>query len=386
MPRLVETNLTDNLIRNAKPRDVRFDLFDAKVRGLGLRVSPAGTKSWFAMKRIRGQMTRKTIGRYPDLSLADARIIGAKSLASMAAGEETPRTNSKTVGAAISEWLARDQASKRTVDQARNAMAHDVLPVLAKHKLTKVTKSDINRVVDKIVDRGKGVQANRTLSYLRRFFNWCIERDLLTTNPTNGVPKPALERARERVLSPAELFSVVNSSLAMPYPFGPYFYMLALTGQRRIEVASLEWSEIELNHQQWVIPGSKAKNGRQHLVHLAQPLAEVLADLKTKASGPYVFTTTGVRPIAGFSKAKRRLDSDSGVSDWKLHDLRRTFATHATERLGMSHVVIDKVLNHQSGAVHGIAAIYQRGQYLEERVAALDAWAEWIQSSKGLPS
>lgn len=383
MPKLVETNFTDNLIRNTKPRESRFDLYDAKVRGLGLRVSPTGTKSWFAMKRVRGQMTRRTIGRYPQISLADARIIGAKQLAAMAAGEQEPQKDPETVGVVVSDWLERNQASNRTVRQVRNTMTHDVLPLLGRHKLTDVTKTDINRVIDKIVDRGKGVQANRTLAYLRRFFNWCVERDLLSVNPTHGIPKPTIERARERVLSPTELFSVVGSSLEMPYPFGPYFYMLALTGQRRVEVASVEWSEIDLDHRQWTIPGAKAKNGRQHLVHLAQPLVDVLGKMQTRKSGPFVFTTTGDRPIAGFSKAKGRLDLASGVNDWKLHDLRRTFATHATERLGLSHVVIDKVLNHQSGAVRGIAAVYQRGQYLEERAMALDAWANWIHSEGG---
>lgn len=378
MPRLVETNLTDNIIRNVKPKDVRFDLFDAKVRGLGLRISPKGTKSWFAMKRVRGQMTRRTIGRYPQMSLADARILGAKNLAAMAAGEQSTQEKPETVSIVVCDWLERDQSSNRTVRQARNTMTHDVLPVLGGYKLTEIKKTDINYLIDKIVDRGKGVQANRTLAYLRRFFNWCVERDLLSVNPTQGIPKPTVEHTRERVLSPTELFSVVKSSLEMPYPFGPYFYMLALTGQRRVEVANVEWSEIDLERSQWTIPGAKAKNGRQHLVHLAQPLLDVLGEIQTRKLGPFVFTTTGDRPIAGFSKAKRRLDLQSGVNDWKLHDLRRTFATHATERLGLSHVVIDKVLNHQSGAVRGIAAVYQRGQYLEERIAALDAWAKWI--------
>ena len=378
MPKLVETNLTDNAVRTAKTRSTRYDLYDAKVRGLGLRVSSAGTKSWFAMRRIRGQMTRRTFGRYPETSLNEARILGAKTLASMASGESETNARDHTVEVVVEEWLHRDQGSKRTVDQVRNAMRHDVLPILGKRKLKDLRKTDVNRVIDKIVDRGKGVQANRVLSYLRRFFNWCIERDYLTENPTTGIPKPCSEKSRERVLTPTEIGSVVGAAKAMSYPFGPYFLMLALTGQRRVEVARAEWDEVDLTEQRWTMPGDKAKNGKSHVVHLSPPLVEILQAMTNDITGTFLFTTTGTRPISGYSKAKRRLDMQSGVSDWTLHDLRRSFATHTTENLGISPVVIDKVLNHQSGAVRGVAAVYQRGQYLKERASALDAWGDWI--------
>ena len=378
MPKLVETNLTDNAVRTAKSRSTRYDLYDANVRGLGLRVSLAGTKSWFAMRRVRGQMTRRTFGRYPETSLSEARILGAKTLASMASGESEANAMGHTVEVVVEEWLHRDQGNKRTVDQVRNAMLHDVLPMLAKRKLKDLRKADVNRVIDKIVDRGKGVQANRVLSYLRRFFNWCIERDYLTGNPTTGIPKPCSEKSRERVLTPTEIGNVVGAAKAMSYPFGPYFLMLALTGQRRVEVARAEWSEVDLTERRWTMPGSKAKNGKSHIVHLCPPLVEILQTMTNDITGTFLFTTTGTRPISGYSKAKRRLDMQSGVSDWTLHDLRRSFATHTTESLGISPVVIDKVLNHQSGAVRGVAAVYQRGQYLKERAGGLDAWGDWL--------
>ena len=92
-----------------------------------------------------------------------------------------------------------------------------------------------------------------------------------------------------------------------------------------------------------------------------------------------IFTTTGRSPVSGFSKAKKQLDTISGVSDWRLHDLRRTFATVATETLGYEPVVVDRTLNHLNGSVKGIAAVYQKGQYLDKRKAVLDAWANYVQ-------
>ena len=86
--------------------------------------------------------------------------------------------------------------------------------------------------------------------------------------------------------------------------------------------------------------------------------------------------------MKGFSKAKAKLDKESGVTNWTFHNLRRTFATFTTDKLKISPVVIDKVLNHTSGAVKGIAAVYQRGEYLDQRKTAMDAWAAFLSSSE----
>ena len=346
------------------------------------------------MSRVNGRMTRKTIGRYPQTGLHDARICGAEELTKMARGELEPAHRSKYFRDVFEEWLDRDQRGNRSMEQVRRSMELHVLPHLGDAKLDAITKRQLINVVDKVVDLGAPVHANRLLAYLRRFFNWCGERDYLDRNPTTGVAKPAKEHGRDRVLSPDELGRVMRAADAMGYPFGPFIKLLALTGQRRDEIAGVRWSEIDETEGVWVLPASRSKNGKAHTVHLSTEAMAVLYDVPRLADVDLVFPATrakrhGVegsdgivrRPISGFSKAKIRLDKSSGVTGWTFHDLRRSFATHCTEKLGLSPVVIDKVLNHQSGAVRGVAAVYQRGQYLDERRKAMDDWAKWLEEA-----
>ena len=391
MPKTVERNLTDNVLRSAQVKEGRYDLYDAQVRGLGVRVGTSGLKSWFVMTRVGGRMTRRTIGHYPRIGLKEARIRGAEELAKMARGEVEAPAKKHYFHEVYQEWLQRDQGSNRTVSQVRSAMELHVVPKLGKRRLDSIKKADVLKLIDGIRDSGAEVQANRVLAYVRRFFNWCLERDYLDKNPTAGVARPTKEVARDRVLSPDEIAKVLRAAEAIGYPFGPFVKLLVLTGQRRDEVAGMSWGEIDLPEKVWVLPASRSKNGKAHTVHLSEAAMRVLESMPRLEGTDLVFPATRVRrkepdgsmhplrPISGFSVAKRRLDEASGVTGWTLHDLRRSFATHATERLGLSPVVIDKILNHQSGAVRGVAAVYQRGQYLQERRDAMEAWGRWVE-------
>ena len=168
----------------------------------------------------------------------------------------------------------------------------------------------------------------------------------------------------------------------MSYPFGPLLRILTLTGQRLNEVAGATWTEIDLNTEKWELPRDRSKNKTSHIVHLSNPVLNELSNLINPMGHELIFTTTGVSPVSGFSKAKKKLDEISGVTNWRLHDLRRTFATVATETLGYEPVVVDRVLNHINGSVKGIAAVYQKGQYLDKRKTVLNAWANYIHSPK----
>ena len=146
---------------------------------------------------------------------------------------------------------------------------------------------------------------------------------------------------------------------------------LALTGQRREEVAGLRWDEMDLAQQVWTIPKARTKNAKSHLVHLSSQALAVLTRADRK--GPVVFTLVGTKSFQDFSHAKRRLDQLSGVTEWRLHDLRRTCVS-GMARLGVAPHIADKILNHQAGTISGVAAVYQRHDFLAERRAALDEW------------
>ena len=154
--------------------------------------------------------------------------------------------------------------------------------------------------------------------------------------------------------------------------------LLILTAQRRDEVARAEWTEFDLDGGTWTIPGARMKNGDAHTVPLVQAALTILESAPRFTDCPHVFTARQGKPIAGFSKAKVRLDKLSGVEKWTLHDLRRTAAT-GMARLGVAPHVADKVLGHKQGAIKGVARIYNRFAYLGERRAALALWAGFVE-------
>src|SRR5262245_55883581 len=161
----------------------------------------------------------------------------------------------------------------------------------------------------------------------------------------------------------------------MEGPYGGIVEFLALTGQRREEVGRLKWDELDLAQRVWTLPKSRTKNAKEHLVHLSEQAITVLKRADNK--GPFVFSVIGSKHFQEFSRGKRRLDQLSGVTGWRLHDLRRTCVS-GMARLGIAPHVADKILNHQAGTISGVAAVYQRHQFLSERRRALDLWGAHI--------
>jgi integrase len=222
---------------------------------------------------------------------------------------------------------------------------------------------------------------------------------------------PTKERTRDRVLSDDEIRWFWQGCEEIDWPFGPLFKLLLLTAQRRDEVAGVVRSEIDLENRVWAIPRYKTKTDRGHEVHLSKLAIVVLRQLPRITNGhgeALIFTVTGDTSVSGFSRAKRRLDAAMlrahrralglpendrelrkqlgfptnkllpvEIPDWRLHDLRRT-ATTGMARLNIPPHVVDKVLNHASGTIRGVAAVYNRFEYLEERRAALEAWGRYV--------
>jgi integrase len=380
MPKLAQQPLTELAVRKAKPVDKRYDLFDASVRGLGLRVATSGTKSWFIMRRIKGRMLRSTFGRYPDLTLANARLKAPYVLADMADGLTEGQRRTDLFSVVLDEWLKKDQAKNKSVHQVKVAMYRHALPAFGPMPVASITKRDVNKLIDKIVENGSPVAANRVLAFTKRFFSWCKERDILEHSPAETIKSPAKETIRDRVLTLDEMKAIWAACDQMGYPWGPIFQLLLLTGARLREVSQASWSEISIADSTLNLPANRTKNKRPHqiqLSHQAQSLIQVLPRVEGQT---LLFTTNGKTAVSGFSKVKKRLDIISGVADWRFHDLRRSFATHSTERLGISPVIADKILNHVTGQVRGVAAIYQHGEYLEERQVALQKWGNFIEN------
>ena len=163
-----------------------------------------------------------------------------------------------------------------------------------------------------------------------------------------------------------------------------------MTAQRRNEVAGLPWSELDLPSKVWHLPKERAKNKKAHDIHLSDLALEIIAGLvqfKPEPGKPdFVFSVDGDSVVIGFAYAKARIDKFTGLSDWQLRDLRRTAATKMAEDpeeqggLGIAPHVVDRILNHVSGTIRGVAAVYNKGQFLAQRRAALEAWGRFVEA------
>ena len=374
MPKLSRTRLTDTLVRSLKPRDKHYDLYDAALAGFGVRVATSGALSWVLMTRQHGRRKRVTLGQYPAMSLAKAREAARTALSEIRDGTFDQKQGSASFADAVEDWYTREQRARKSFQQVEQAMRLHVLPYLGRHQLDQITKADLMRVIDRIADQGKLTQANRVRAFVTRFFNWATERNFVKASPAAALPKPAKEVSRDRVLSRNELRSVWQAADQMGSLFGRIVQLLILTAQRRDEVAGMRWSELDLERARWIIGKDRAKNGKAHIVHLSSQTLTILTKLPRREDTDFIFTTTGTSAVSGFSKAKAALDAHSHVADWRIHDIRRTAATYMADELRIASVVVDRILNHVSGSVRGVAAIYQRGEHLAEREAALDAW------------
>jgi integrase len=161
---------------------------------------------------------------------------------------------------------------------------------------------------------------------------------------------------------------------------------MLLTAQREGEVAGMRWSEIDPEAEIWTLPGARTKNGKPHIVHLSVLALEIIGAVPHIEGQDLLFSRTGATPASGFSRAKRRLDAllsadgdGTRIAPWTLQDLRRS-ATTGMARLGIAPHVVDRVLNHQAGTIRGVAAVYNRFEYLAERKAALEAWGRFVQN------
>jgi integrase len=251
----------------------------------------------------------------------------------------------------------------------RSSLLHPAFRTLRTRAAAGITRGEIASFIDAVVAEGKGQAAVNLLRRLKMVFNWGAERELLPANPCERIRPPVRVVERDRVLNDAEIVAVWRACEQMSPPWCQMIRLLLLTGQRRSEVATMRWSEVE--GATWVIPREKVKKDRPHAVPLSATAAATLATLPRWSDDAFIFTRTGGATAAsGFSYVKQRIDELSGVKDWRIHDLRRTVRSKLAE-LGVPRDVARKVLNHEDGKVD---RIYNRHEYLAEKREALARW------------
>jgi integrase len=396
------TNLTAAKIESLPAGD--YTQGDTQVPGFGVRVRPSGFKAYIVMKRLPGDTTprRVTLGSVAELTLEEARDKAREAIAAVREGidvnaekrrkrdrskrrhHEAKQTRTATgfpadsFGAIATRYIARECARLARGFEIATIIRRELLPELGTRAFAELRRRDLNELVYAIIDRGRPAAAHKVREIGKRIASWADDEELIDHNPFLGGKNPVRLTSRDRVLSAAEIAALWRACEQMGPPFGAMIMLLLATLQRRGEVTWMENAELDLERRLWTIPAARAKNRKEHFVPLSSLAVEILAGVPL-IDERYVFSTRENTRVSGFSKAKRRADELSGVADWRLHDLRRTATTGMAE-LKVDRRVISKLLNHTPRGVIGVTAIYDRFEYIEERAAAMELWAERLRA------
>lgn len=424
--------LTKTLVETTPPGATDTYLWDDTLKGFGLKVTPGKARVYLVQYRPRGlaaadsKTRRFTLGRHgspwtidkaraaaadilarvrlgedPAATLASAREKDCRAIADAEAAEaaELARREQEARLAfelITEEFLEKHASRNKTARESRRILENDAVPAWKGRPVTAITKRDVIDLIDDVEERSAGA-ARLVFAQLRKLFNWCVERAYLDISPCTAINGPSLFKPRDRWLADAEIRIVWLACEELGLPYGPLFKLLLVTAQRRGEVSGLSPSELNFERAEWIIPGARTKNGREHAVDLSPLALELLRPLVPPGTNkPFVFTTTGRTPVSGHSAARKTLNEiierrrveeaeacgmaapQQPMLPWRLHDLRRTGATHMS-RLGARREVVEAVLNHLTGR-GGLVGVYQHYDYRDERKAALLAWGSHIQS------
>ena len=382
--------LTAKALEALKPQSKRYEVHDLHCPGLSVRISAHGLKTFSVKFRYGIRQKRLKIGVYPRISLATAREKAIDVLRQVDEGiDPTKRRRSADmkVEAVCREFIRLHARRNKSWREAERILEREFINTFGQCDIRDIKRWDVLEIMDAAVARGATYQANRIHSNIRKLFNWCIERGIVETSPIVGLKSPTKEESRDRVLDDDEIARLLRACRNDVYPFRQFVPVLLATAQRRGELAEMRWSEIHFEQKVWVIPAERSKNGKPHVVPLSGFALDCLKEVPRFLDCDYVFTTTRRSPVGGFSKMLRRLSERSETSDWRLHDLRRTAAS-GMARAGVAPHVVEKVLNHVSGTISGVAAVYNRYGYDSEKAKALEDWGDFLRrmSAKIFPA
>lgn len=379
------THFSDRGLQSIQPPlKGQQDFWDTSLPSFGCRVSQGGSKT-FILKRDN---RRITIGRFPIISLSQARIEAKRLLAEFTLGRIRPQ--SLTYAQAIDLFIEDKQRTLRSSTVAEYKRLLNRLPF--KGQLNSISHEEVTRILKRFDSPS---EQTHLIVALKVFFNWCMKKRFVTENPLFGLSHKK-SPTRARVLSNAELKSIwkacnIGASSKgrtaglgpaddgsspsapdkIPAAFAVIVKLLMLTGQRRGEIAALQTSWLQKN--QITLPPEATKNGREHCFPVGKSVRALCNS--SVGSSHLLFPARGTKhtPFNGWSKSKVALDKLSGVTDWTLHDLRRTFSTRLAEAGTPPHI-IERLLNHVSGTISGVAAVYNRHHFMPEMRKAVEKY------------
>ena len=376
-------------------------LWDDGIRGFGAKLTKGGAVSYILQFRMGGREARTrryTIGSHgspwtPVTAREEAQRLFLLIGQGVDPVEVEKQRRREAVDLAFSNYADRFERScvgkGWRVLVARSFRIH-VKPVLRDKPLPQITRSDVVAVFDRMPEHQSANRRN-VFAVLRRMFRWAVSRGDIDRSPMEGMETPPAVKARDRWLSDQELAQIWKNAPDTHPSLGPIVRLLVVTGQRREEVASLTWEELDQTERLWTLPGDRSKNGEPNRIPLNDLAICVLDTVAGRTDWPKrgkVFSTSTGGGFTGYHKGKEKLDwliaeaCGEALQPWRLHDLRRTLAT-GFQRLGVRFEVTEAVLNHVGGSRAGVAGIYQRHDWKVEKRQALDLWNDHIASILG---
>lgn len=387
--------LTKRVVEAERSSSKPHFIWDADLKGFGLKVFPSGTKTFVVQYRSSedNRTKRRAIGKFDSpWTCQAAREEAARILHLVGLGQDPkprasanaeflPDTFEAFSECFLSQYAARNWAP-RTIEMHRSNVERWLNPILGNLRIDKITRKDVTKVLDQ-VEPSKPALPRNLFVLMRTMFNWAVDRGDLDKSPAAGMKPPRPPAERHHILSDEEVIVVAFAALKFGPVWGGLIHMLLWTGQRLREVAEADWSEFDRESKLWTIPAERTKNRREHVVPLNRPALFTLDDIVGTSEWPksgFVFSHKPGRPVSGFSRMKKQFDDSiaelgEAVRPWRLHDLRRTVATNM-QRLGVRFEVTEAILNHVSITQAGVASVYQRHDWAEEKRLALDAWGK----------
>jgi integrase len=362
--------------------------FDDDTPGFGLRLRQGGSRSWICQYKVGKANRRLTLGSTALLDLAKARSSARDALARVRLGEDPQREKAQTRVAA-SETFGRylDEYLEWKQPQVRPNSFREIARYLRKHaagwhtrQLSSINPRNAADLIDTLTGRHGAAAANRARAALSPYFDWLRSKGRIDTNPFANTPKAVESGSRERVLADTELRAIWHA--AGDDGFGTIVKLLTLTAARRTEIGSLSWPEIA--GDLITVPEARSKNGREHEIPLSTLAREILETQPRRNSSDFVFGLRENSGFSGWSKAKAELDerlaaTGAIAAPWTLHDIRRSVATNLADRLHVEPHIIEAVLGHISGHRAGVAGIYNRASYRDQKAEVLQRWADLVQ-------
>lgn len=343
----MRVHLTDLSIQKLKTDKPQTIYWDASTPGFGIVVGKH-TKTFLV---TQGKERKRTmLGRYPGTSLQEARRQAKRILNSDVSVQPEPNLS---LTEAVQTYLETVQLSPRWLKEQERLLTKHFLSLHGTKDIRAITTTLVLQVTDKLKDTpSEQVHAHKAM---QTFFRWALRRSLIDHDPTARLQLPAKLSTRDRVLTPDELKKVWIASEQLG-TFGIIVRLCILTGMRRTE-SSVSWKYYS-NDSVLTLPSTVTKNRREHSIPLPKTAASLIKQLPTTSS------------LIGWSKPKTKIDKLSGVSNWTLHDLRRTAATMMAEHTPPH--VIERILNHTTGTMSPLSRVYNRHTYLQEMREALE--------------